>query len=147
MLRKCVHRILSTRPTLCSYSIRFAKDNEIPVVDKTQIREEVQNAKEVIFSVDRSNLKDKTYEIDQNIGKEMENGLAKHLKLRIKAAGAISVSTFMNEALTNNQFGYYRTGSDQSIFGRHGDFITSPELSQMFGEVSALNSFLSRFTR
>jgi NADH dehydrogenase [ubiquinone] 1 alpha subcomplex assembly factor 7 len=38
----------------------------------------------------------------------------------------------MEEVLTNPKSGYY---INQDVFGTSGDFITSPEVSQMFGEV------------
>ena len=35
--------------------------------------------------------------------------------------------------MTNEKFGYYTMKDD--IFGTKGDFITAPEISQMFGEM------------
>ena len=50
----------------------------------------------------------------------------------IKNSGPISVSQFMNEALFNPKYGYY---IKQNPFGKDGDFITAPEISQVFGEL------------
>lgn len=49
--------------------------------------------------------------------------------------GPISVAEYMEEVLTNPRSGYYM---NRDVFGAHGDFITSPEVSQMFGEVTSL---------
>lgn len=38
----------------------------------------------------------------------------------------------MQEVLTNPTAGYY---TQRNVFGSAGDFITSPEVSQLFGEV------------
>ncbi|CAF25833.1 class I SAM-dependent methyltransferase [Bartonella quintana] len=46
--------------------------------------------------------------------------------------GPIPVSQYITLALTDPQFGYYQT---QTPFGRAGDFITAPEISQLFGEM------------
>ena len=43
----------------------------------------------------------------------------------------IGFDVFMNLALYHAVFGYYR--SIKTIFGRHGDFITAPETSDLFG--------------
>ena len=47
------------------------------------------------------------------------------------------MSIAMQEALTNSTAGYY---INKDVFGQAGDFTTSPEISQLFGEVGHLTS-------
>ncbi|XP_072307585.1 protein arginine methyltransferase NDUFAF7, mitochondrial [Eucyclogobius newberryi] len=56
----------------------------------------------------------------------------KHLTSKIKSTGPISVAEYMREVLTNPVTGYYVRNN---MLGAEGDFITSPEISQMFGEL------------
>lgn len=62
-------------------------------------------------------------------------GLADVLKRRIAENGPISVADYMTAALTDPEHGYYMR---HDPFGRGGDFITAPEVSQMFGELIGL---------
>ena len=55
---------------------------------------------------------------------------------RIKANGPISIAEFMSNCLLHPDFGYYTT---KQPFGAAGDFITAPEISQMFGELIGLS--------
>ena len=61
--------------------------------------------------------------------------LLEHLKKRIAAEGPLLVADYMSEALANPKHGYYMTGDP---LGKSGDFITAPEISQMFGELIGL---------
>ncbi|WP_448188965.1 class I SAM-dependent methyltransferase [Azospirillum sp. sgz301742] len=61
--------------------------------------------------------------------------LAQTLARRIVLEGPMTVGTFMAEALGHPRFGYYMK---QDPFGAAGDFVTAPEVSQMFGELIGL---------
>jgi SAM-dependent MidA family methyltransferase len=56
------------------------------------------------------------------------------LRRRIELAGPISVADYMAECLFHPEHGYYIS---RDPFGVQGDFTTSPEISQMFGEIIA----------
>ena len=58
----------------------------------------------------------------------LENIIAKSIK---ENNNPIGFDVFMNQALYHQEFGYYR--SNKTIFGHKGDFITSPEVSDLFG--------------
>ena len=57
------------------------------------------------------------------------------LLARIGAGGPLKLSDYMAECLLNPAHGYYAT---RDPFGAAGDFITAPEISQMFGELIGL---------
>ena len=57
------------------------------------------------------------------------------IRRRIALAGPMPVRQFMTLCLTHPERGYYTT---RDPFGRDGDFITAPEVSQMFGELIGL---------
>ncbi len=61
--------------------------------------------------------------------------LAADLVRRIRADGPITIADYMAACLTHPTHGYY-LGPDP--LGRSGDFITAPEISQMFGELIGL---------
>lgn len=68
----------------------------------------------------------------RHFSKIHQDGLLDHLQRRIQIAGPLSVAAYMKEALTNPIWGYYMK---KDVFGASGDFTTSPEISQMFGEM------------
>ena len=70
-----------------------------------------------------------------NVKKE-ENTFEKELKAKIELHGPMNLSQFMLEVLSNPNKGYYT--SKENVLGASGDFITAPEISQMFGECIAI---------
>src|SRR5262245_61360239 len=61
--------------------------------------------------------------------------LEAEIRRRIAAAGPMPVAQYMTLCLTHPQHGYYIT---RDPFGATGDFVTAPEISQMFGELIGL---------
>ncbi len=65
----------------------------------------------------------------------MTTPLGERLAALVSAAGPMSVADFMAACLFDPQHGYYTT---REPFGAGGDFVTAPEVSQMFGELVAV---------
>src|SRR5580693_4680233 len=56
----------------------------------------------------------------------------REIRQHISVAGPIPVAEYMRLCLTHPQHGYYVS---RDPLGSSGDFITAPEVSQMFGEL------------
>ena len=64
-----------------------------------------------------------------------DDKIAKILKKNILRHGALSLADYMHICLTHPKYGYYIKNEP---IGVKGDFTTSPEISQMFGELIGL---------
>ena len=87
------------------------------------------------FSVDRSGLlgitppKKKTSTAPA-VEKEPLTPLAKELIELIGLKGPITIAEFMMQAANHSKHGYYHS-KDTAKIGKEGDFVTSPEISQV----------------
>lgn len=73
--------------------------------------------------------------VPHGLGDGAATPLARRIAERIESFGPMSVAEYMATCLSDPQDGYYM-GHDP--FGRGGDFITAPEISQVFGELIGL---------
>src|SRR5207253_9543526 len=63
------------------------------------------------------------------------NALGERIAALIAAQGPLTIAQFMTIAMHDRESGYYAT---RNPIGVEGDFITAPEVSQMFGELVGL---------
>jgi len=63
------------------------------------------------------------------------DALSRKIARRIAAEGPLSIAAFMAMALHDPEDGYYAV---RNPIGEQGDFITAPEISQVFGELVGL---------
>ncbi|CAK9437309.1 uncharacterized protein LODBEIA_P16870 [Lodderomyces beijingensis] len=61
------------------------------------------------------------------------HNLTDFFRQTIKLTGPIPLSAYMRQCLTHPEYGYYTTRNPLDL--RTGDFITSPEISSVFGEM------------
>ena len=87
--------------------------------------DDLDNDDTIIDNDDVKMISDETKEVLTPLGKD----LISYIKIR----GPITLHDYMSQCLNHLIHGYYQ--STDELIGEHGDFITAPEISQLFGEM------------
>eukprot|EP01100_Stratorugosa_tubuloviscum_P007782 TRINITY_DN3208_c0_g1_i1.p1 TRINITY_DN3208_c0_g1~~TRINITY_DN3208_c0_g1_i1.p1 ORF type:complete len:507 (-),score=171.11 TRINITY_DN3208_c0_g1_i1:148-1668(-) len=109
-------------------NLNFGNDKSNLSFNENQLNQESL----VSIKVDCSNIYQKSELLNAPTIKMKQTPLMQYINSLLKVGELITIEKFMEECLTNIQYGYYIT---QNSIGSKGDFITAPEISQLFGEM------------
>lgn len=134
----CTRRLLNKNPLIHENGLYYGKFTE----------QEYQEAKKYVTQQYEKLEKEikGTHDVRENVGKMAQfpaqgparsvNNLSDLFKETIKTTGPIPVSTYMRQCLTHPEYGYYTTRDPLDALD--GDFVTSPEISSVFGEMNGI---------